>query len=508
MVARSERPAGTVSAGLTHYDRMPPQDVDAERAVLGAILVRPQSVGEALEVLRGNLHDLFYIPAHQVIFDGIVAIFSANKAIDRVTLMDEIGSNKALESVGNESYLSELIGAVPISANIEYYSEIVLEKALRRKLIDLCAFISRETYEDDGEVADLLDSAEKEIFALNEQRQTNRVFPISELLEDGVKRIEQQIKSGSGITGLATYYTELDRKLSGLQRSDMIILAARPSVGKTAFALNIAANVALEGKSVLLFSLEMAKEQLVQRLLCMVGGVDSNRLRNGFLADREFPNVQKAAAKLTKAKIFIDESAGLTPLELRSKARRQASQAPLDLIIIDYMQLMHASGRIENRQNEISLISRSIKALARELSVPIVTLSQLSREAEKDDRGMPKLAHLRESGAIEQDADVVLILSRPPAIEREERENVILVNIAKQRNGPVGHFELIFERNTQRFKDLAPASLERQVPPQVAYQAERQAERYAPVMPEPYSEEEEDLSEADYIDPDDETIPF
>jgi replicative DNA helicase len=506
MAGRSEKPAGSASPGVPHYDRTPPQDIDAERAVLGAMLVRPQSVGSAIEVLHGNVNDLFFVPAHQVIFDGILSLFSANKAIDRVTLMNEIGANKALESVGNESYLTELIGAVPISANIEYYAEIVLEKALRRKLIDLCALISSQSYQGEEGVSDLLDSAEKEIFSLNEQRQTNRIYAVSELVNDGVERIEQQIKSTSGITGLATGYTELDAKLSGLQRSDMIILAARPSVGKTAFALNIAANAAMEGKSILLYSLEMAKEQLVQRLLCMVGKVDSDRLRKGFLAKHEFPKIQAAAAKLMDAKIFIDESAGLTPLELRSKSRRHASQHPLDLIIIDYMQLMHVSGRTENRQNEISFISRSIKGLARELSVPIVTLSQLSREAEKDDRGLPKLAHLRESGAIEQDADVVIILARPPSTDREERDNVIIVNIAKQRNGPTGRFELLFKSNIQRFENMASSSVSSQMPQAGAFSAPPPLDEYEPVLPGPYSEEDEGGDEGQYGQ--EEEIPF
>jgi len=488
MATRPETPASPAAA---HYDRTPPQDIDAERAVLGSILLRPQSVGDAIDIFHGNFSDLFFIPAHQVIFEGIVNLFNASRGIDRITLLDVIGQNKALEAVGGDAYLTELIAAVPISTNIDHYAEIVLEKAMRRRLIDVCATVTAQTYQQAEEISELLDSAEKEIFSLNERRQTNRIYAVSELVTDGVKRIWNQIITGEGVTGLSTGFTELDNKLSGLQPSDMIILAARPSVGKTAFALNIAANAALQGKSALLFSLEMAKEQLVQRLLCMVGRVDSDRLRKGFLAKNEFPKVQEAAAKLEKANIFIDESAGLTPLELRSKARRHASQHPLDLIIIDYMQLMHVSSRTENRQNEISIISRSIKGLARELSVPIVTLSQLSREAEKDDRGIPKLAHLRESGAIEQDADVVLILARPPATEREERENVIIVNVAKQRNGPTGRFELLFRTNIQRFENLAPGRMDEHVPPEASFTAPP-PDFGEPIMDAPYSEPEEE----------------
>lgn len=492
MATGPDTKAGNVAAA-SHYDRMPPQDIDAERAVLGAMLMRPLAAGAAIEVLRGNATDLFLVPAHQSIFEAILKLFSAGKPIDRVTLMAELGENKAVENVGGDAYLTELVSAVPISANLEYYAQIVLEKALRRKLIDVCAYITAESYKGTDDVSDLLDEAEKAIFSLNEQRQINRIYSVSELVTDGVERIWNQIQSKSGITGLATGFAELDLKLSGLQPSDMIIVAARPSVGKTAFALNIAANAAQNGKSVLLFSLEMAKEQLVQRLLCMIGKVDSDRLRKGFLAKDEFPKIQDAAAKLTQMKIFIDESAGLTPLELRSKARRHASQHPLDLVIIDYMQLMHVAGKTENRQNEIAIISRSIKGLARELSIPIMTLSQLSREAEKDDRGIPKLAHLRESGAIEQDADVVIILARPPAAEREEKGNTIIVNIAKQRNGPTGRFELLFLSNIQRFENVAKV-IPGSVPSAATFTHDPITEdEYEPIMSAPFDEEEEEI---------------
>jgi len=472
---------------------MPPQDIEAERSVLGAMLMRSEAIGAAVEILRHGEHDVFFVQAHQALYDALVGLFNENKPLDRIVLLDELTRRETLETVGGEAYLMELIAAVPTSANVEYYAQIVLEKSLRRRLIDSCARITADAYRGHEEVEELLDGAEKEIFALNEQRQMNRVYAVSELLEEGIKRIEQQIKAGDGVTGLKTGFHEMDIKLSGLQPSDMIVLAARPSVGKTAFALNIAANAATrENKSVLLFSLEMAKEQLVQRLLCLVGGVDSDRLRKGFLADAEFPKIQEAAAKLDNARIYIDESAGLTPLELRSKARRQSAQDSIDLIIIDYMQLMHTSGRSENRQNEISEISRAIKGLARELRVPVMTLSQLSREAEKDDRGMPKLSHLRESGAIEQDADVVIILSRLPAAEREGRENIIVANIAKQRNGPTGRFDLLFQTNIQRFRDVdargagegkaeSPSNV-------VAMQS-----NYDPVYDEPYEEEGEDI---------------
>ena len=492
MATRSEpRTGGAAPASL--YDRMPPQDIDAERAVLGAMLMRGEAIGAAVEILHHGEHDVFFIPAHQIIYDVIVSLFNDNKPLDRVLFIDELNRRDALEKVGGESYLVELVSVVPTAANVEYYAKIVLEKSLRRRLIESFARITVDAYQGQQEVEELLDGAEKEVFALNEQRQTNRIYAVSELLQEGVHRIEQQIKSGDSITGLKTGFTEMDLKLSGLQAADMIVLAARPSVGKTAFALNIAANAAIrEGKCVLLFSLEMAKEQLVQRLLCMVGEVDSDRLRKGFLADAEFSKVQKAAGMLDRAKIYIDESAGLTPLELRSKARRQSAQDKLDLIIIDYMQLMHSSSRNENRQTEISEISRSIKGLARELHVPVMTLSQLSREAEKDDKGTPKLSHLRESGAIEQDADVVIILSRPPASERENRENIIIANIAKQRNGPTGRFDLLFQANKQRFRNLDHSGAAQNDPGPASSVAPPES-NFDPIYDDPYEEEEEDV---------------
>ena len=499
MPTRSETAAGASSSGLY---RMPPRDIDAERAVLGAIIMNPRVMSDAIDILNGEPRDLFFDPAHQVIYGAMVELFNTKRAIDRVTLMSEIGQSKEMDAVHNEAYITELVGAVPTSANIEYYSRIVLEKSLRRKLIDVCAGLTQDAYDEDVGVVDLLDSAEKGVFALNEQQQTSRIYSLRDIVKDNVDRIWEQIQSGGGITGIPTGFEQMDLKLSGLQRSDMIVIAARPSVGKTAFALNIAANVARKGLAVLVFSLEMAKEQLVQRLLCMVGRVDSDRLRKGYLAREEFPKIQEAAAILTENKIFNDESAGLTPLDLRSKARRHASQYPLDLIIIDYMQLMSVTGRYESREKEIARISREIKGLARELSIPIITLSQLSREAEKDDMGMPKLSHLRESGAIEQDADVVIILARPPKAEQEERKNVIIVNIAKQRNGPTGFFELLFLNNIQRFESKDSGRHLDSIPPEATFSSEPPLTDVSPVMMAPFEEHEEPLEE------DEDEIPY
>ncbi|MBI3118419.1 MAG: replicative DNA helicase [Candidatus Hydrogenedentes bacterium] len=447
------------------FDRQPPQSVEAEQAVLGAMLLNPEAVGAAIEVLHDAAEDVFYVEAHRLIYNAMMDLFRANMPVDTTTLIDRLMRGSSLDEAGGASYIVELTGAVPTSANINYYAQIVLESALLRRIITTCANIEQDAYNAQEGVDQLLDRAEADIFAIAQKRQLNPIYPVASLLEAGIKRIEAQMKTDGGVTGVATGIHKLDEMLSGFQQSDMIVLAARPSVGKTALSLNIASHATTKnGKGVLLFSLEMAKEQLVQRLLCMVGHVDSDRLRKGFLAKAEFPKLQRAADTLSRAKLYIDESANIGILELRSKARRHMTQHPVDLIIIDYLQLMSGASRAENRQVEIAEISRSIKGIARELKVPVVALSQLSREAEKDDTGMPKLSHLRESGAIEQDADVVLMLSRPPAHEQEGRENVVRLTIAKQRNGPTGHFDLLFEKNVQSFRNLTDGPAEAEPP--------------------------------------------
>ncbi len=437
------------------FDRTPPQNIDAERAVLGAMLINADAVGTVIETLPPRDDGVFYVPAHQAIFDAIVELFRENKAVDSLTVSDKLADADALESVGGLTYLGELTQAVPTSAGASYYAEIVRDASVLRRIILTCTELVSEAYTAQGEVTDLLDKTEEQIFSIAQDRIKSPIVGISDLIVPTVKKIEEIMETKSGITGLPTGFQRLDTYLSGLQPSDMIVLAARPSVGKTAFALNIAANAAVKhGKGCLLFSLEMSKEQLAMRLFCMEGRIDSGKLRSGFLAHQEFAKLQRAADALNGTPIFIDDTPGLTPLDLRAKARRHAAKHPLDLIVIDYLQLMSASGRQESRQTEIAAISRTIKAVARELSIPVLALSQLSREAEKDDTGQPKLSHLRESGAIEQDADVVLMLSRPPAHEREEKPNNINLNIAKQRNGPTGNCEMMFDRAIQRFGDI------------------------------------------------------
>ena len=438
------------------FDRTPPHDIDAERAVLGAMLLEPDAIGTAIEVLRENPAEVFYASAHQHLYAAMLALYRVNSGVDSTTLVHQLARDGSLEDAGGASYVAELTSAVPTAANIEHYARIVLDTAILRRAITVCTRVVGKAYEGREDVNALLDSAEADIFAIAEKRQLNPIQHVSDLLQPAVAKIETIIKSHSGITGIPTGFAKLDELLSGMQDSDMLILAARPSVGKTALALNMARHVAIEKtKTVLVFSLEMAKEQLVQRMICMEGQIDSGKLRTGFLAKHVFPKLQAAAGKLNSAPIFIDDTPNISILELRSKARRHASQHDLDLIIIDYLQLMNAGARAENRQQEISEISRAVKGLARELQVPVLALSQLSREAEKDDSGIPKLSHLRESGAIEQDADVVLMLSRLPGEEGESmHQNKIRLDVAKQRNGPTGYIHLLFDKPMQRFRDL------------------------------------------------------
>ncbi|MFP4501993.1 MAG: replicative DNA helicase [Candidatus Hydrogenedentota bacterium] len=442
------------------FQRQPPQNIEAEQAVLGAMLLEAEAVSTTLEILHGNPEDLFYVGSHQHIFEAMVNLFRKSQPIEATTVVGELSVTGKLEAAGGAAYIAKLVGIVPTAANVEYYAKNVLDMAVLRRLISSCTEIATRAYGCDSGVDTLLDNAESTIFSLAEQRQVNPVHRIPDLLDTGIENIEKLMKSRTGMTGLGTGIHDLDRLLSGMQPSDMIVLAARPSVGKTAFALNIAAHVAnrLE-KSALVFSLEMSKEQLVQRLLCLEGEVNARRLREGFMAGDEFQKVQKAADTLSRAKLYVDDTPSISVLELRSKARRIASAYTVDLIIIDYLQLMRGHGQdsrrgFENRQVEIAEISRSVKAIARELSVPVLTLCQLNREAEKDDTGTPKLAHLRESGAIEQDADVVLILARPPLEERRDNPDLIHVHVSKQRNGPTGFVKVLFEKETQRVRNL------------------------------------------------------
>ena len=435
------------------FDRVPPQNIEAERSVLGAMLLNPDAVGTAVEVLREDAAGVFYVEAHRHIYAAMLSLFRKNVPVDPLTLTEELTRAGHLEEAGGASYIAELSGCVPTSANMAYYAQIVLDAAVMRRLIRTCTQLAGEAYSGEYDAKDLLDRAESGIFNITQTRQVNPIHKVGDLVPEAVERIEMLIKTSSGISGLSTGFPKLDELLSGFQPSDMIVLAARPAVGKTALALNIASHVAIhERKGVLVFSLEMSKEQLTQRLLCMVGRIDSKRLRSGFLAKDEMSKLIPAAGRLSPAPIYLDDTPNITMLEIRSKARRHMAQNDLSLIVVDYLQLMSGSHRAENRQVEIAEISRSVKGIARELRIPVLAISQLSREAERDETGIPKLTHLRESGAIEQDADVVLMLSAPPKHEAEDNENLIRLGVAKQRNGPTGNIDLLFFKDLQRFE--------------------------------------------------------
>lgn len=448
------------------FDRVPPYDEDAERAVLGSMLLNPDMVGTAIEILRGQPSEIFYFPAHQYIYEAVLSLYRKAKPIDAMLLKEQLLADGHLDDIGGIAYVADLSSVVPTSANMEHYAQIVSEKSILRRLITSCTHIVGEAYDSHDNVQGLLDRAEGDLFRIADQRQVNPIVPISEMLDESVARFEKEIFSGTPITGLATGFDDLDKMTHGFQPSDMIVLAARPSVGKTALALNISLNAAVDhGKKVVIFSLEMSKAQLMHRLICAQGKINLQRLQQGYLAKDEFPKVQKAADALLGMPIFIDDSPNISIIDLRAKARRQVTKHGCDLIVVDYLQLMSGGSRAESRQAEIAEISRSIKGLARELKVPVLALSQLNREAEKDESGRPKLSHLRESGAIEQDADVVLMLYRPPAHESENAPDQIFLDLSKQRNGPTGRIELLFEKNIQRFRNTASAESHQEPPP-------------------------------------------
>ncbi len=490
------------------FQRTPPQNIPAERAVLGAMLVNPEAVAAAFEVLRGEPDDLFYPGAHRHIFGAMTTLFTKRVKVDEVTVGEQLVNDGKLEDAGGYTYLAELIGAAPLSSSVEYYADIVLDNAILRKLILQCTRITEDAYARKEEVNELLDGAESEIFKIAEYRQVASITQVSDLVVSTVKYIEDLKKSGGGVTGLPTGFHDLDEMLSGLQPSDMIILAARPSVGKTAFALNIARHAAVqEGKSVLLFSLEMSKQQLMMRLFCMQARIDFRKMRQGFLSGPEFGRIQHAADKLSRANISIDDTPSITILDIRARARRHAQQHDLDLIVIDYLQLMTGRKSADNRQVEIAEISRGIKGLGRELNVPVLALSQLSREAERDDSGIPKLSHLRESGAIEQDADVVMMLARPAKDDEEKTAaGIITVGIAKQRNGPTGNIELRFDGAHQRFESLSGAPPMQAPPPPMGDDHPPAEEAYAgnpqapAFVPSDFSDIEDET--------DDDDVPF
>ncbi|MBY0097551.1 replicative DNA helicase [Mesobacillus maritimus] len=446
-------------------DRMPPQNIEAEQAVLGAIFLEPSSLTVASEVL---IPDDFYRAAHQQIFNVMLNLNDKGKAVDLVTVTEELAAAKLLEDTGGVSYLSELAASVPTAANIEYYAKIVEEKSLLRRLIRTATTIASDGYSREDEVESLLSEAEKSILEVAQRKNAGAFHNIKDVLVRTYDNIETIANRVGDVTGIPTGFAELDRMTAGFQRNDLIIVGARPSVGKTAFALNIAQNVATKAQeNVAIFSLEMGAEQLVMRMLCAEGNINAQNLRTGSLTDEDWGKLTMAMGSLSNSGIFIDDTPGVKIGELRSKCRRLKQEHGLGMILIDYLQLILGDGRSgENRQQEVSEISRSLKALARELEVPVIALSQLSRGVEQRQDKRPMMSDIRESGSIEQDADIVAFLYRDDYYDKEsENKDIIEIIIAKQRNGPVGTVQLAFVKEYNKFVNLETRYDSSAIPP-------------------------------------------
>lgn len=436
--------------------RIPPQNTDAEASLLGAILIDSDAIVKIADLL--NPED-FYDERHQRIYEAIKQLYDRHSPIDVLTLTDQLKGNGLIDMVGGAAYLSELTNYVPTAAHIEQYAGIVSQKALRRKLIKASQEIVTLGFDESKNLQELIEEAEMQLFQTSQRYVGQNVVSLEEILSDSFERLDELHKDKGKIRGVPTGFRDLDGMLAGLQRSDLFILAGRPSMGKTAFALNLAHNIATKANEpVLVFSLEMSKEQLVDRLLAMESGVDAWALRTGNLSDSDFEKIGQAMGTLSEAQMFIDDTPGITVSDLRTKARREAHRRPIGLIIIDYLQLMSGGGRYSNEGNrvqEISEISRGLKGIARELNVPLIALSQLSRSVENRSPQIPQLADLRESGSIEQDADVVAFLYREEYYNPEsERKGITDVLIKKHRNGPTGGVELYFDKERQRFRSL------------------------------------------------------
>ena len=437
-------------------ERVPPQNIEAEQAVLGAMLIKKEAIAEVSQLLKPAD---FYREAHRIVYETMLELFNKNEAVDLITVTEQLRKNDLLEKAGGIAFVTSLANAVPTAANVEYHARIVEEKAQLRNLINSATEIAGMAYEASDDITDVMDKSEKMILEVAARQNSGSFVPIKEILMDTFSKIEKLYETKGGITGLPSGFKDLDKLTSGLQPSDLILVAARPSMGKTAFTLNIAQHVAVhENKSVAFFSLVMSKEQLVQRMLCSEGGIDSQRLRVGELEENDWEKLINAADRLSRAPIYIDDTAGITVMELRSKARRLKAEHDLQLIVIDYLQLMQgrSSKNSDNRQQEISEISRSLKALARELNVPVIALSQLSRSVESRQVKKPMLSDLRESGSLEQDADIVMFLYREDYYDPEtEHKNITDVIIAKHRNGPVDTVQLFFHKQFTKFADLS-----------------------------------------------------
>ena len=435
--------------------RLIPQNLEAEKSVLGAILIDESVISDIVTVVKPRD---FYESKHQAIFDAMLKLFEKSSPIDLLTLTDQLKKNKDLTKIGGSAYLAELTNYVPTASHAEAYAKMVAQAATRRRLIKASSSITDLAYEEGTTVDELLGKAEKEIFSVSDSNSVGDLVSLEDILTESFDRIEALHKNQGALRGVSTGYRDLDNMTAGFQRSDLLILAARPAMGKTTFVTNLAYNVATIAKQpVLFFSLEMSKEQLVDRMLADASGVDSWKIRTGNLNDEDFSKLSEAMGEMAEAPIMIDDTPGLSILEMRTKARRAAHNRELGLIIVDYLQLMQASTRSNdgNRVQEVSEISRGLKLIARELNVPVVALSQLSRTVENRNPKIPQLADLRESGSIEQDADIVMFIYREAYYEPEtERQNITDLIIAKHRNGPVGKVELYFHPESLRFMSL------------------------------------------------------
>jgi replicative DNA helicase len=455
-------------ANAAKLDRLPPHSPEAEQGVLGCVLLSPNDcMGECIGRFKEGA-EVFYDLRHQTIFSALIQMYDAREAIDVITLQQQLKNKQLLEEVGGIAYLAGLPDTVPSAANLSYYLDIVVEKYLLRKMIHTCTEVVGRVYDYEGEVDALLDEVERDILRISESRVQTQTTTIKDLVKKAITTIEDFHQRQGMLTGVGTGFTDLDKMTSGLHGGEMVVIAARPSVGKTSLAMNIAEHVAIEQRlPVGVFSLEMTSESLVLRMLCSRSRVNMRNVREGFLAERDFPKLTGSAGKLANAPLFIDDSSALSILQLRAKARRMWQQYSIKLFVVDYLQLLHSTARrAENRQQEIADISSGIKSLAKELSVPVIVLSQLNRELEREKNRKPRLSDLRESGAIEQDADVVGLLYKPSSDDEESgsaaEEDAVPMNllIAKQRNGPTGDVNLTFLKSYTRFESAAKVSAE------------------------------------------------
>lgn len=434
--------------------KVPPHNIEAEQACLGAMLMNAEAVAEGIELLKV---DDFYKEAHRHIFRAIVELFDRSQPVDLVTLTSFLKDKNLLEEVGGAEYLTLLLDSVPTSANFSHYADIVIEKSTLRKLINAANQILAYAYQsaEASDIAEILDKAEQIIFEITGRKISRDFIKVGDLVNDVVSLIDNLYNRREFITGIPSGLHQLDQLTAGFQPSDFIVIAARPTMGKTSLALNIAEYVAIEKNiPVGIFSLEMSREQIIYRMLGSQAKVNVKNIRTGYISEADWGPLTTAAAIINDAPIYIDDTAGITLMELRAKARRAVSRYNLKLLLIDYLQLINLPGRYENRQQEISVISRSLKALARELNIPIIALSQLSRKVEERKDKRPQLSDLRESGAIEQDADVVIFIHHPQEEEDENRPIVCELIVAKQRNGPVGKREVLFHKNFTKFTNL------------------------------------------------------